>query len=288
MNDNKRRQELAQFLRTRRERLSPEVAGLSVGSRRRTPGLRREELSLLAGIGVTWYTRLEQGQDIVVSPQVLESLAKVFDLNAAERHHLFVLAREQVPTDSYPLTSVISPQLQYILDGMGSPAYIINPRWDLMGWNLGMQRLFPNIFPFVDTLSMHERNILRAMFSNPLQRTLLNNWEKEARRVLALFRANADRYVREPWFKSLVAELQQTGPEFREWWAQHDIQSACVGPKEVLHPLLGRMNLQTNTFQAVDSVDLQMIILTAAEAETERKLIQLTSSPAIHLTSLSS
>lgn len=288
MNDNKRRQELAQFLRTRRERLSPEVAGLSVGSRRRTPGLRREELSLLAGIGVTWYTRLEQGQDIIVSSQVLESLAKVFNLDAAERHHLFVLAREQVPTDSYPLTSVISPQLQSILDGMGTPAYIINPRWDLMGWNLAMHRLFPNIFPFVDTLSMHERNILRAMFSNPLQRTLLSNWEKEARRVLALFRANADRYVKEPWFKSLVAELQQTGPEFREWWAQHDIQSACMGPKEVLHPLLGRMNLQTNTFQAVGSVDLQMIILTAAEAETERKLIQLTSSPAIHLTSLTS
>lgn len=112
MNDTKRRQELAQFLRTRREQLSPEALGVSTGSRRRTPGLRREELSQLAGMGVTWYTRLEQGKDIIVSPQILESLARVFDLNAAERHHLFVLAREEVPTEPYPLANTISPQLQ--------------------------------------------------------------------------------------------------------------------------------------------------------------------------------
>ena len=103
MNDQERRKELAQFLRTRRERILPEAVGLSTGSRRRTPGLRREELALLAGIGVTWYTSLEQGRAIMVSTQVLESLARVLDLNAAERNHLFLLAREQQPADPLPL-----------------------------------------------------------------------------------------------------------------------------------------------------------------------------------------
>src|SRR5690242_13029260 len=116
MNDQERRKELAQFLRTRRERISPEAVGLPGGSRRRTPGLRREELALVAGIGVTWYTSLEQGRDIRVSPQVLQSLARVLDLDAAERNHLFLLAREQQPADAYPLTDAISPALQCILD----------------------------------------------------------------------------------------------------------------------------------------------------------------------------
>ncbi|MBA2680014.1 MAG: helix-turn-helix domain-containing protein [Ktedonobacteraceae bacterium] len=272
MNDTKRRQELAQFLRTRRERLSPEAAGLSTSSRRRTPGLRREELSQLAGMGVTWYTRLEQGQDILVSPQVLESLARVFDLNAAERDHLFILAREQVPADPYPLTSTISPQLQSTLDTIGNPAYITNPRWDIIGYNQAMVRVFSGS----DAFSTHERNILRSMFTNPLQRTRLRDWEKEARGTLALFRAGSDRYVQEPWFKDLVAELQQASPEFREWWPQHDIQSAYTGRKELYHPLVGLLILQTSTFQVIDAPDLRMVIFTAAEAETARKLIRLT------------
>lgn len=271
MNDKERRQELAQFLRTRRERLSPEAAGLSTSSRRRTPGLRREELSQLAGIGLTWYTRLEQGQDILVSPQVLESLAKVFDLNAAERHHLFVLARDQVPTDPYSLISTISPQLQSTLDTIGNPAYIINPRWDIIGWNQAMLRVFSNS----DMISPYERNIPRSMFTNPLQRTLLRNWEKEARGTLALFRASTDRYVQEPWFKDLVAELQQKSPEFRAWWPQHDVQSAHAGLKELNHPFAGLLTLQTSTFQVVDAPDLRMIIFTAVEAETARKMAQM-------------
>jgi transcriptional regulator with XRE-family HTH domain len=284
MDNKKRRQELAQFLRTRREQISPEVVGLPAGSRRRTPGLRREELSLLAGMSVTWYTRLEQGQDIIVSPQVLEGLARVFDLNAAERKHLFILAREQVPADSYPLTSMISPQLQCILDTMSYyPAYVTNPRWDVVGWNSAMCRVFPEF----DPLSMYEHNILRSLFNNPLQQTVLSDWEKEARATLALFRASTDRYVRETWFKTLIAELQQTSPEFREWWPRHDIQSAYTGQKELNHPLVGRMVLQASTFQVVDAPDLRMIISTAAEAETARKLIQLAEPIEVQLTGLS-
>ena len=282
MNDSKRRQELAQFLRTRRERLSPKVAGLPLGSRRRTPGLRREELSQLAGIGVTWYTRLEQGQDIVVSPQVLESLARVFDLNAAERHHLFVLARDQVPADSYPLTSTISSQLQGVLDAMGkNPAYVINPRWDIVGWNQSMYHIFTGFNP----PPAYEQNIPRSMFTDPSQRTMYKSWEEEARRILALFRASSERYVREPWFKELVVELQQTSPEFREWWPQHDIQSTYTGLKQLNHSLVGQLALQTSTLQVVDAPDLRMVVFISADIETERKLVQLASSPEVQLAS---
>ena len=269
MNDTQRRQELAHFLRTRR---SPEAAGVSVGSRRRTPGLRREELSQLAGVGLTWYTRLEQGKDIIVSPQVLESLAGVFDLNAAERQYLFVLAREEVPADPHSFTNWVTPQLQGVLEAISTPAYVINPRWDIVGWNQAMRRVFSDF----EGVSMLERNIPRSLFTNPLLRTMLYDWEKEARGILALFRASTGRYVREPWFKALAAELEQTSPEFREWWSQRDIQSVYMGLKELKHPLLGPLAFQTNTFQIVDVPDLRMIIFTAAEVETARKLMCLT------------
>ncbi|HEX4205590.1 MAG TPA: helix-turn-helix transcriptional regulator [Ktedonobacteraceae bacterium] len=271
-NDIQRRQELAHFLRMRRERILPEAVGLSVGARRRTPGLRREELAQLAGIGLTWYTRLEQGKDIIVSPQVIESLARIFDLNAAERQYLFVLAREQVPADPHPFTSQMSPQLQSVLDTMGNtPAYIINLRWDIVGWNQAMGHVFSDLAVF----ALHERNILRSLFTNPLQRSVLHDWEKEAKATLAQFRASTDRYVREPWFKALVGELQQTSLEFREWWPRHDIQSVCSARKELDHPLVGLLVLQSSTFQVVDAPDLRMVIFTAAEAETARKLIRL-------------
>ncbi|QBD80720.1 XRE family transcriptional regulator [Ktedonosporobacter rubrisoli] len=271
MNKSIRRQELAQFLRTRRERLSPEVVGVALDTRRRTPGLRREELALLAGIGVSWYTRLEQGQDIVVSPQILERLAKVFDLNAAERHHLFVLAREHVPTEFYPLTSTISQELQGVLDSIATPAYVFNPRWDIMGWN----RAINYVFPGFEGLSLLERNILRVMFGNPVYRTLYydnEDYEQVAYKTVALFRACTDRYVQEPWFKDLIAELQQMSSAFQEWWAEHDVRATCTEPRALKHPSLGRMVFHTSIFQVVDAPDLQMLVFTAAEAETARKL----------------
>ncbi len=213
MDDQERRKELAQFLRTRREQLSPEEVGLPVGARRRTPGLRREELALLAGIGATWYTRLEQGRDIVVSTQVLESLARVLRLNEDERRHLFILAREHLPADAYPLTSAISPALQSILDKMGDyPAYVANSRWDIVGWNAALLQVYTDF----GELSARERNILRYQFTNPLSRRLLVHWEEESRATLALFRASTERYVGEAWYTSLVADLKLVSPEFRE------------------------------------------------------------------------
>src|SRR6266699_5833052 len=213
MNDQERRKELAQYLRTRRERISPEAVGLPGGSRRRTPGLRREELALVAGIGVTWYTGLEQGRAITVSMQVLESLARVLDLNADERNHLFLLARQQQPVDPYLFTTAVSPALQCILDNMGiSPAYVANPRWDLLAWNQAMACVYQTDF---GALPLRERNILRLVFTSPSQRMPLIDWEKAAQGLLALFRVSTQRYVGELWREALVAELERASPQFR-------------------------------------------------------------------------
>lgn len=284
MNDQERRKELAHFLRTRRQRLSPEAVGLPAGSRRRTPGLRREELALAAGIGVTWYTRLEQGRSITASPQVLESLVRVFGLDAAERNHLFILAREQQPADPFPLTGIISPALQYILDTMGiCPAYIANPRWDMIAWNQAMCHVYTDF----SMLPLHERNIPRYMLTNQRQRALFDHWEKEARGMLALFRTSTERYVGEPWFKALVADLEQISPEFRIWWPNHDIQAAHSGPKVLNHPLVGRLVLQSNSLQVVDAPDLRLVIYTPLpEANTAQKLAKLAEARAIQIVGL--
>jgi len=272
-NDQERHRELAQFLRTRRERLSPVAMGLPTDSRRRTPGLRREELASMAGVGVTWYTRLEQGRNITVSAQVLESLARVFNLDMAERNHLFILARRQLPVDSSPLTNIINPELQCILNSMGNyPAYVTNPCWDIVAWNQAMCRVYTDF----GLLPIHERNILQFMFTNPLSRTLLINWEREAQRVLTLFRASTERYIGEPWFIALQENLQQMSPEFCAWWPRHDIQATHAGVKELNHPLVGELVLQASTFQIIDALDLRMVIYTPlSEAGTVKKLAQL-------------
>ena len=208
----------------------------------------------------------------VVSSQVLDSLARVLNLSAAERNHLFVLARDQVPTETYPLTTTIGPRLQDILDAITTcPAYVVNPRLDIIGWNRMMNSLFSDF----DTSSPSQGNILRAMFTDPSQRTLICNWEKEARETLALFRTIADRYVQEVWFKALVTELEIASSEFREWWSQHDIQLVYTGQKELNHPRLGRLALQSNMFGVVAASDLHMVVYTDAEAETAKKLAHL-------------
>jgi len=283
MNDQERRKELAHFLRTRRERVSPQSVGLPAGSRRRTPGLRREELALVAGIGVTWYTGLEQGRAMTVSTQVLESLARVLDLNAAERNHLFLLARQQQPADPYPFTTAVSPALQRILDNMGtSPAYIANPSFDVLAWNKAMTCVYQTDFA---ALPPDARNILRLVFTSHSQRMPLVNWEQAVQGLLAQFRASTERYVGEPWREALVAELELASPQFRAWWPRHDIQATHTEKKELNHPLVGRLVLQPTTFQVTDAPDLRMVIYTPLEeANTVQKLAQLVEPMQVQMT----
>jgi transcriptional regulator with XRE-family HTH domain len=259
MNEKARRAELAQFLRTRRERIAPRQVGLPPGTRRRTPGLRREELALLAGVGATWYTWLEQGRAITASGQVLESLARVLQLDADERAHLFILARQQLPADPLPLTQSIDPALQLILDTMGIyPALVLSPRWDIIAWNQAACQMFADF----STMTSRERHILWFLFTDPRHRAMAVDWEKEAQRFLALFRASTQRYVGEVWLTELVNDLELVSPVFREWWSRHDVQGVQAEHKHLIHPQVGLLVLQAKTFQVADHPDLQMIVYT--------------------------
>jgi len=259
--DQERRAELAQFLRTRRERISPEQAGLPVSRRRRTPGLRREELAQLAGVGATWYTWLEQGRAITVSEQMLESLARALQLDADERTYLFVLARQQVPADPLPLTTSVDPTLQLILDTMGIyPALILNTHWDILAWNQAACLVLTNF----DMMPFRQSHVLWMLFTDQRYRSMLVDWKEDTRRFLALFRASTQRSIGEPWLTELIHDLQQVSPEFREWWSHHDVRNVQSGHKRLRHPVVGELTLQAKTFQIADQPDLHMVVYTPA------------------------
>ena len=214
MNDEQRRQDLADFLRTRRTRLSPEQVGLISGGRRRTPGLRREEVAQLANVGVSWYTLLEQGRDIHHSSEVLHSIADALQLTPDERQHLFLLANQQHIIDTYTSHEQISPALHRVLDALlPIPTYILGRRWDFLAWNTAAER----VLSLSKTLPPYEHNAVWRIFANPLSHHIYPEWEKAAQKVLAEFRADSVRFADEEWFKHLIADLLRVSPEFRAW-----------------------------------------------------------------------
>ena len=270
-----RRAELARFLRARREGLSPIQMGLPVGRRRRTPGLRREELAELAGVGTTWYTWLEQGRAITVSAEVLDCLARALQLDPVERTHLFILARGEMPAPPLPATEVVEPAVRHILDGLGLyPAYVVNARWNVVAWNAAACRVFADFAAF----SPGERNLLRLELLHPTWRQLLADWEGAAQHTLALFRASTGRYVGEAWFTALVEDLSRESPEFRAWWPRSDVRGAPSDAKALNHPEAGPLLLQATPLQLAQTPDLWMIVYTpVAGTDTTTRLQRLMS-----------
>jgi transcriptional regulator with XRE-family HTH domain len=259
--DAARRAELSRFLRARRARISPGEAGILLSGRRRTPGLRREEVAEQAGVGVSWYTWLEQGRPITASAQVLDSLARVLQLDTAERAHLFILARGEQPVPPIPATDAVGPAVQLILDALGAapayfPAYVVNAYWDAVAWNEIACRVFMDFA----ALPPRERNLLRFMFTKPLARRLYADWEGTARYTLALFRASTGRVVGETWLAALVSDLAAASPEFAAWWSQGDVRGVPHTGKELDHPLVGRLALQATPLQIGQAPDQWMIV----------------------------
>lgn len=270
--------ELANFLRNRRERIKPELFGISISAKRRTPGLRREELAQLAGVSVSWYTWLEQGRSITVSDQVLESIARILKLDFTERRHLFQLARDQSfthnPINKNISQSIIS-ELQPLLDSFGfCPAYIFDKCWNLVAGNQIAYRIFvdTSVVNYAD-LPWRERNLMWALFTNPYQKKLLLDWENEAKRCIALFRFSSNQYIGEPWFTKFIDDLTYISPHFQEWWPQYDIQSPKGKRKTLNHPIIGRLVLQATTLLIPESPELQLIVYTPLpEEDTAAKL----------------
>lgn len=226
MQKKERREALADFLRKRRASLSPSEVELPPGLRRRTPGLRREEVAQLANIGTSWYVWLEQGRDVHPSAQVLESLAQALRLTPNERRHLFLLAGQPLPPPVSPEEESISPALQQVLDDLNpSPAYVLGRRYDYLAWNKAADGLFAISDTLLDTSSPYARNMVWRLFTSPTTRER-PNWEMVARATLAEFRTANARYPGDPWFEELIEELKQVSPEFCQWWPHHDVRSA--------------------------------------------------------------
>src|SRR5690349_6886349 len=191
-NGERRRVELADFLRKRRESITPDEVGLPDGGRRRTPGLRREEVALLAGVGTTWYTWLEQGRDVRASLDVLEALARALRLTPAERTHLMLLGRGEEPPPCKSPAERVSPGLRRMIESLQySPAYLLGRRWDYLSWNGAACAVFGEF----DALPRAARNHLWMMFTDPARRELIPNWERSSRFAVAKFRADSARYI---------------------------------------------------------------------------------------------
>ena len=271
---DERRAELSDFLRTRRARLAPSDVGLLDGARRRTPGLRREEVALLANIGATWYTRLEQGLPINVSPQVLDSIAGALRLSQPERKHLFVLAGQVLPDTLSEHVEVVSPVLLRTMMAFDpNPACIRGRRWDLLAFN----RSADVVFGYSDITEPKMRNMLYRFFMDPGRRACFQ-WELIGPSVVAQFRSIAARYPDDESFRSLIAELQEGSSHFRRWWAQHDVSDVSEGLKHFYHQQAGEMILDHIALLVPDNPDMRLFVYTAEpNSETERKIRDLMS-----------
>lgn len=268
----RRRAHLAEFLRIRREALAPEEVGLPGGGRRRTPGLRREEVARLAGVGATWYTWLEQGRDVRASRSVLEAIADALQMTAAERSHLIVLGRGEGIADGAPREQV-SPQLALLLENLGSsPACVIGRRWDFLTWNDAYTAVFG------DPLALPEgrRNLIWATFTDPVRRTLFTDWMQGARQVVARFRADSARYVGDPDFEELIEAVRGASPEFNRWWKRHEVVRSGGGHKLLMHASAGEMAFEHAVFKLEEHPEQRLLLYTPlAEAETVQKVQRL-------------
>lgn len=265
-----RRLQLGRFLRSRRARLTPSDVGLPNGFRRRTPGLRREEVALLAGIGATWYTWLEQGRDIHPSSEVLSALADALHLNATERQHLFILNDSASPEVRSTGPERVEEPLRRMLDSLTSqPAYVLGRRWDVLAWNRAAELLFGDY----GQLNGNQRNIMHIVFANKKHRELLIDWSDVAATVLAMFRADSARYAGDPEFERLIGTLGSLSPEFRELWSRQDVLRSLSNHKRIRHPIAGRMTFEYTSFAVTGSADMKLIVYTALpQDKTAEKL----------------
>jgi transcriptional regulator with XRE-family HTH domain len=272
-NGAQRRAELADFLRTRREALKPEEVGLPGGGRRRTPGLRREEVAQLAGVGTTWYTWLEQGRDVQASHQLLDALSRALDLTPAERSHLILLGRgEQAPPERSP-REALEPTLTRLIEHLGpNPAFILGRRWDVLAYNRALAAVFGEPAKAPDG----RPNQMWSILMDPARRRLFPDWEQSARSAVARFRADSARHVGEPEFEELIEALRDGSPEFRKWWGRHEVARTGIGRKVVRHPVVGRLLFEHAVFKLEETPERRMILYSPLPAEdTQAKLERL-------------
>jgi transcriptional regulator with XRE-family HTH domain len=264
--------QLGTYLKDRRAKLDPAAFGFSL-TRRRTPGLRREEVAQRANVSATWYTWLEQGRGGAPSAEVLDRIARALMLTEVEREHLFLLALGRPPEVRYRAAEGVTPRLQRVLDALEvSPAFVKTSTWDVVAWN----RAAAAVLTDYGTIPIEERNILRQMFCNPHVRARQLDWESVARFVVATFRADATRAGATSNVQALVDDLRRLSPEFESMWRDHDVRTHGEGLKHLKHPVAGLIALEYSAFAVDGHPSLGMVIYnpaTPADAERIRALI---------------
>jgi transcriptional regulator with XRE-family HTH domain len=254
-----RRKELAEFLQALRQRGTPEEFGFPAGARRRTQGLRREEVAQLAGISATWYTWIEQGREVNVSSEALERLATALKLSKSERTYLFDMADRRDPQAHILEADTAPDTLVNMLASIQIPAYIMGRTWDILAWNQPASDLFTG---WLDNASNDSRpNLLRFVFQHPSAKQFVVDWEMRARRLVAEFRADCRSRLEEPELKRLVSELAQANPDFDRFWKQHDVLERQGGQREFNHPQLGLISYQQVTLRPVEQEQLKLVLL---------------------------
>ncbi len=262
---------LGAFLRDRRCRMDAATLGLPM-SRRRTPGLRREEVAQRANVSVTWYTWLEQGRGGAPSADVLDRIARALMLTDVEREHLFIIGLGRPPEVRYRESDGVSLRLQRVLDALEvSPALIKTATWDVVAWNRAATVLLTDY----GAMSPRERNVLRMMFCNPAVRARQFDWESVARFVVATFRADAARAGAADNVEALVDELSRTSPEFLAMWREKEVGQHGEGTKTLRHPTLGVLSLEYSSFAVDGRPDLSMVVYNPATPEVAAEMRRL-------------
>ena len=272
-----RSEEVRDFLSTRRARITPEAAGLpNFAAHRRVPGLRREEVAMLAGVSVEYYTKLERGNLSGASESVLNSLAGALQLTREERDYFFLLAKSTSPSRAArrsPNVESLRANLQHTIDLMtGIPVYVRNSKLDILGLNA----LGKAVFPWAVSSDGKPRNTARFVFLNDEARNFFPDWQKSAEDAVSILRMAA---VKDPYDRALtdlIGELSTRSEDFRQMWARHNIGRNQIGQKHFFHPIVGALTFNYEALSAFEDPDLVMLVYTPAAGSPEvDKLLQL-------------
>lgn len=259
---------LGTYLRDRRAKLDPAAFGYSL-KRRRTPGLRREEVAQRANVSSTWYTWLEQGRGGAPSAEVLDRIAHALMLTEIEREHIYLLALGRPPEVRYRAGEGVTPRLQHVLDAFGtSPAIVRTPTWDVVAWN----RVATLVLTDYSVIAPERRNVLRLMFGDARVRQVQTDWEAVARFVVASFRADVARAGATESVRALVDEMCRNSPEFAAMWRDNDVRGHGEGLKHLHLPDVGRLALEFSSFAVDGRPDLLMLVFNPATAEDRAKI----------------
>ena len=248
---------LGEFIRAHRERLSPAAVGLPPGPRRRTPGLRREEVAQLCGVSPTWYTWIEQGRPVSASADALARIAVALQLSRAERAYLFELAAQRDPAEPDPASAADAPAtLLSTVQLVDAPAYVLDRQWTALAWNAHAADLFTG---WLD--GANDRNLLRFTFTEPRARALIADWDRRARRLAAEFRADSIRHLNDAPTRALIDSLIAASDDFARAWASQDVFEREGGRREFDHPRHGRVAYDQITFKPAHREDLKLVVL---------------------------